>query len=566
MPKKNDAKTVATKHALLNAVQHGGMASEGVVVGKVLGESPEMKKDMKALVADVKAAVSEVNSWPTEKQDAEMKRLKIDIDEGKAPEKEEGELPPLPNATPGKVVMRMAPYPSGPLHIGNARMAILNDEYVRRYKGILFLVYDDTIGSEEKKLIPEGYALVREGLQWLGVKFGKELYKSDRLEIFYKHAEELLKKKLAYVCLCSADELRTNREAATECLHRGQTAAENLKLWKKMMDGGFKEGEAVVRLKTDMKYPNPAFRDRVLLRVSDREHVRVGHKYHVWPMLEFSWAVDDHELGMTHILRGKDLVMEDLMETFIWEKLGWNKPEFLHYGLLRLAEAKLSKSKSRAAIEAGAFAGWEDPRTWSLQSLRRRGIRPEAIRRFVLSMGLSLSDVTVPADIFYAENRKIIDSDARRYFAVFNPVKISIEDVPAKLAKTKDVVVPAHPENKKLGERKIPLNLGAVYVERHDLENLHGRRIGLMNLFSVELGDNVKFSSEEIEMSDQKTQWVSEPNVSITVVMPDGESRSAVAEPDIAKAKVDDVVQLVRFGFCRVDKAGKDMVLYFAHK
>jgi len=566
MPKKNDAKTVATKHALLNAVQHGGAASEGVVVGKVLGENPELKKDMKALVADVKAAVFEVNSWPAEKQDAEMKRMKIDIDEGKKPEKEEGELPPLQNAKPGKVIMRMAPYPSGPLHIGNARMAILNDEYVRRYKGRLFLVYDDTIGSEEKKLIPEGYALVREGLQWLGVKFDEELYKSDRLEIFYKHAEDMLKKKLAYVCLCSADKLRTNRESATECVHRGQTSAENLKLWKKMLDGGFKEGEAVVRLKTDMKYPNPAFRDRVLLRVSDREHVRVGHKYHVWPMLEFSWAVDDHELGMTHILRGKDLVMEDLMETFIWDKLGWKKPEFLHYGLLRLAEAKLSKSKSRAAIETGTFAGWEDPRTWSLQSLRRRGIRPEAIRRFVLKMGLSLSDVTVPADIFYAENRKIIDSDARRYFAVFDPVKISIAGVPAKLAKMKDVVAPAHPDNNKLGERKIPLNLGSVYVERHDLENLHGKRIGLMNLFSVELGDKVKFSGEKIEMSDQKVQWVSDPKVSITVVMPDGDRRSAVAEHDIAKAKVDDVVQLVRFGFCRVDKTGKDMVLYFAHK
>jgi len=566
MPKKNDAKTVATKHALLNAVQHGGKASESVVVGKVLGESPELKKDMKTLVAYVRAAVLEVNSWSTDKQNAEMKRLKINIDEGKAPEKEEGELPPLPNAKPGKIVMRMAPYPSGPLHIGNARMAILNDEYVRRYKGSLLLVYDDTIGSEEKKLIPEGYSLVREGLKWLGVKFDKELYKSDRLEIFYKHAEELLKKNLAYVCLCSADELRANREAATECVHRRQAAAENLKLWKKMLDGGFKEGEAVVRLKTDMKYPNPAFRDRVLLRVSDRDHVRVGHKYHVWPMLEFSWAVDDHELGMTHILRGKDLVMEDLMETFIWEKLGWKKPEFLHYGLLRLTEAKLSKSKSRASIESGAFAGWEDPRTWSLQSLRRRGIRPEAIRIFVLSMGLSLSDVTVPADIFYAENRKIIDADARRYFAVFNPVKISIDGVPAKLAKTKDVVVPAHPDNEKLGKRKIPLNLGAVYVERHDLENLHGKRIGLMNMFSVELGDNVKFSSEKIEMSDPKAHWVSEPNVSIMVVMPDGERRSAIAEPDIAKAKVGDVVQLVRFGFCRVDQTGKDMVLYFAHK
>lgn len=563
MPKKSDAKTIALKHALLNAVQHEGMASEGVVVGKVLGENPALKNDMKALIETIRAAVAEVNAWQAGKQNTEMKKLKIDIDEGKRPEKEEGELPPLQNAKQGKVVMRMAPYPSGPLHIGNARMAILNDEYARRYAGKLLLVYDDTIGSEEKKLIPEGYDLVRDGLNWLGVKFDKEYYKSDRLDIFYKHAEEMLKKKLAYVCTCSAETLRKNRESMVECEHRGQTAAANLKLWKRMMDGGFKEGEAIVRLKTDMKHPNPAFRDRVLLRVSDREHVRVGHKYHVWPMLEFSWAIDDHELGMTHILRGKDLVIEDMMETFIWDKLGWKTPEFLHYGMLKLAEAKLSKSKSRAAIEQGTFAGWDDPRTWSLQSLKRRGIRPEAIRRFVLKMGLSQSDVTVPAEIFYAENRKLIDAGARRYFAVFDHVKISICGAPVKI---KNVKAPAHPDNAKLGERAIPVKHDAIYVERKDMDKFRGRRIGLMNLYSVELGENAKFAGEKIEMDDPKLHWASEPNARVTVVMPDGSSLRAIAEPDIEKAKPDDMVQLVRFGFCRVGKAGKDTVLYFAHK
>jgi glutamyl-tRNA synthetase len=566
MPKKMDAKTLALKHALLNAVQHEGRANEGVVVGKVLGEDSALKKDMKALIEIIKISVSEVNSWPFEKQKTEMKKLKIDIDEGKKPEREEGELPPLPNAEQGKAVMRLAPYPSGPLHIGNARMAILNDEYVKRYRGKLLLVYDDTIGSEEKKLIPEGYKLVRDGLEWLGIKFDKEFYKSDRLKIFYKHAEEMIKKKLAYVCLCSADELRKDRIECIACKHRGQTVAENIKLWEKMLSGELKEGEAVVRLKTDMKYPNPAFRDRVLLRVSDREHVRIGHKYHVWPMLEFSWAIDDHELGMTHILRGKDLVIEDMMETFIWDKLGWKTPEFLHYGMLKLAEAKLSKSRSRAAIEQGTFAGWDDPRTWSLQSLRRRGIRPEAIRRFILKMGMSLSDVTVPAEIFYSENRKIIDAEARRYFAVFDPVKISIEGVPAKIAKTKEITAPAHPDNTKLGERNIPLKRDCVYVERQDFEKLRGRRVGLMNLFSVKLDEAVKFAGEKIEMADPKVHWISEPNVRVSVVMPDGERKEGLAEPDIAKAKVDDVVQLVRFGFCRVDRAGKDTVLYFAHK
>jgi glutamyl-tRNA synthetase len=111
-----------------------------------------------------------------------------------------------------------------------------------------------------------------------------------------------------------------------------------------MLKGHYQEGEAVVRLKTDMQHPNPAFRDRVLLRISERTHPRVGTKYRVWPLLEFSWAIDDHLLGMTHILRGKDLIIEDLMEKDIWQKLGWNAPEFIHYGMLRI---KCSESKKQ---------------------------------------------------------------------------------------------------------------------------------------------------------------------------------------------------------------------------
>ena len=99
--------------------------------------------------------------------------------------------------------------------------------------------------------------------------------------------------------------------------------------WERMLSGEYSEGEAAVRLKTDMKDPDLAFRDRVLLRISERPHPRVGTKYRVWPMLEFSWAVDDHLLGITHVLRGKDLMMEDKMERFMWKLLGWPEPTTL---------------------------------------------------------------------------------------------------------------------------------------------------------------------------------------------------------------------------------------------
>lgn len=548
---------LALEHSIINAFDHNSVANTKAVLGKIIQDVPEVKSNIKETIEIINKVVSNVNSWSTEKLKDEYEKLGIKPEK----KKDDGGLRPLDNAKIGKVVMRMAPYPSGPLHIGNARMVILNDEYVKKYNGKLMLVYDDTIGSKEKGIVPNGYELVKEGIDWLGVKVDKEFYKSDRIEIYYKYAEELMKKNLAYVCLCSADELRSNRKIGKACKHRKQNVDENLTLWKKMLEGEFKEGEAVVRLKTDIKHPNPAFRDRVLMRLSYKKHPRVDNKYHVWPMLELSWAVDDHELGMTHILRGKDLMIEDMMESFIWEKLGWEKAEFIHHGMLRIEESKLSKSQARAAIESGVLKGWDDPRTWSLQSLRRRGIRPESVRNFIKHMGVSLADVNVPAEILYAENRKIVDKEASRYFAVLHPVKISVNNDSVKFSES-----PIHPEFPKRGKRKIPVDCSEIYVEEADYEKHKNKEVGLMNLFSIILNKKAKFKSEDVKMESPKMHWISKDNIKVTIVMPNGEKVKALAEPEIKKAKKDDIIQLVRVGFCRVDVPKKDIVLYFAHK
>ncbi len=549
------------KHALINAIRYGGKADFQAVLGKVLAEKPELRESIKEVVKEVKKIVESVNSLSLEEQKKKAEQIGIEIKKEKI--EEEKELPPLPEAEEGKVVMRLAPFPSGPLHIGNARMVILNDEYVKKYKGKLFLVIDDTIGSEEKFVIPEAYDLIIEGLEWLGVKYDKIFYKSERLEIFYEFGEKLIKAELAYVCECDAETLRKNRREGIECEHRKQSIEENLEKWRNMISGKYREGEAVLRLKTDMKHPNPAFRDRVLARVVEREHPRVGKRYKVWPMLEFSWAVDDLLLGITHILRGKDLIIEDMVEEFIWDKLKIEKkPKFIHYGLLSIKEAKLSKTYARKAIESGEYSGWDDPRTWSLQSLKKRGIQPEALRKFILSMGLSLADVSVPAEILYAENRKIIDPIANRYFAVLNPVKISVENG----KEIREVEAPLHPDFKERGFRKIPFDSRKIWIEKEDFENLEGKEVGLINLFTVKLGKKSEFISEEIRFEDPKIQWVSEPNVKIKIVMPDGSLKEGIAEPALANLSENSLVQLIRIGFARVDKVGKEIVLYFSHK
>jgi glutamyl-tRNA synthetase len=551
----------ARKFALQNAVLHGGKADAKAVLGRMLAEDPDLRTKAREAAVYAEQVVAEVNRSSLDAQRAQLELLAPELLERTAVAAGPRELPALPNAVDGKVVLRLAPYPSGPLHIGNARAFVLNDAYAKRYHGRLLLVFDDTIGSEDKPLLPEAFDQIKEGLDWAGVEYHDVLYKSDRIPLHYEWAEKLLATGEAYVDECDAETLRKNREAKRACKHRTQEVDETIAMWKAMLAGEYGEGEAVVRLKTDMADPNPAFRDRVLFRIAEREHPRVGTRYRVWPMLEFSWAVDDALLGITHILRGKDLVMEDQMETRIWDILEVDRrPEFVHFGILRLKDLELSKSRYRKEIAAGRLTGVDDPRTWSLQSLRRRGIRPAAVREFVLSFGLSLNDIEVPAETLYAENRKMIDKDANRYFFVPDPVAVEIEGLPP----IERVKAPLHPEFPGRGERELPAG-PKVHVAKEDLDRFRGKEVRLKDFCNVVLDHRARFLSME-NRDIPKIQWVMH-GVNVHLALPDGSESRGLGEPLVASLKVDDVVQFERIGFARIDHMSKAEVrAYFAHR
>ncbi|HEV2166409.1 MAG TPA: glutamate--tRNA ligase family protein, partial [Thermoplasmata archaeon] len=322
--------------ALENATRHGGEARPGPILSRILGSEPGLRARSEEVRARIDATLLEVAYLSPEAQRRELAAL--GGEEAAAPRPREastlGVFPDLPGAVDGKVVLRLAPFPSGALHIGNARMLYINDLYRRRYHGRLLLVFDDTVGSQEKRIAPELFDVIRRDLEIAGVGPDEVLYKSDRLPIVYRWAERVIRAGGAYVCVCPSALLQARRARGEACEERAQSIPETLEKWASMLDGGFGVGEAVLRLRTDLADPDPAFRDRVLCRLSDLDHPRVGRKWRVWPMLEFSWAVDDVELGITHVLRGKDLVMEDRMETFLWNLLGIHGPPFLHWGLL----------------------------------------------------------------------------------------------------------------------------------------------------------------------------------------------------------------------------------------
>lgn len=553
--------------ALENAIKFNARASPGAVTGKLLSIKPELKQEIKRINPIIQEKIREVNRLTKIKQEEKFEALKSLI-EARPEQKKHEILPDLKNAKPKGVITRFAPYPSGPLHIGNAKQLVINEYYARKYKGKFFLIFDDTIGSQEKNIEKDAYGLILEGAKYLNIKFDKTFYKSDRLDIYYKYAKELVKKDKAYVCFCDATTLRINREKGLECIHRNQSPKQNLDYLKEMLSNKFKEGESTLRIKTDLKHKNPAFRDRVILRISNREHPRVKKKYHVWPLLDFSWAIDDHLLGITHIIRGKELTIESEMERYIWQIFSWPQIEIIHTGLSQIKGVKISKSKSRQEVKQKIYSGWDDPRTWSLQSLARRGIKPQAIRSFCLSQGLSQAETHVPIENLYAENRKLLEKQSNRYFFVSSPVKIEIKNAPGKILE-----LSLHPNDPKRGKRKLTTTSN-FYITKRDFdlikENKLYRLMECLN-FKKQKKEFVFVSDDYKDFKDKGDKImhylpVDDSLLNAQIVMPDGTRTTGLVEKAAENIKIGEVVQLERFAFARLDSKEKQkLIFYFAH-
>ncbi|MCI4323163.1 MAG: glutamate--tRNA ligase [Thermoplasmata archaeon] len=545
--------------ALENAVQHDGVSRPGPILARLLATDPTLRSRSAELGPMVAEVAGRVSSLERSAQESELAALGGPEPEApRAPGLAVGELPPLPNAEMGKVVLRLAPFPSGALHIGNARMLYLNDEYRRRYKGRLLLVFDDTIGSEEKRVDVELFDVILHDLEIAGTPPDEVFYKSDRIPHFYPWARRVIELGGAYVCICPAEVLRENRRAGRACPERAQDPPTTLDLWEKMLGGTFGPGEAVLRLRTDLADPDPAFRDRVLFRISDVEHPRVGQKYRVWPLLEFSWAVDDIELGPTHVIRGKDLVMEDRMEQHIWKLLGIHGPPFLHWGMLRVKEAAIHKSKAYREVKSGEYDGWADPRTWSIDSLERRGIQPEALRRFTLSFGLSLADIEVPAETLYAENRQIIDPTTPRRAFVADPVRVDVTGYPDD---RRTVELANHPDRTELGKRIVTAG-PSFYLPREEIVRHIGGEIRLKDLANIRLPAEIASEAtivraEFLDLPNRRIpriQWVgAEGAVDVDMLDPEGQHATGIGEAALRDAAPRDILQFERVGFVRVE-------------
>jgi glutamyl-tRNA synthetase len=574
-------KELIRKAALLNAVSHDGKAQAGAMTGKILGERQDLRTKVKELSSIISTIVNEVNSLSIAEQKAIVEK---NWPETQRKEKaEEKRLSPLPNADKyPQIVTRFSPNPDCVLHLGSARAIILSHEYARMYNGKFILRFEDT-DPKVKRPSLIFYDSIRQDLKWLGCKVDEEYIQSDRLPIYYDYTERLIRDGNAYVCECPPEEFKKKTLAKEFCPCRILSAAENLERWNRMLSGGYTEGQAVVRVKTELEHPNPAVRDWPALRVIDTKkypHPRVGSKFIVWPLYNLAAGLDDHLMGVTHIIRGKEHYTNMVRQRYMYEYLGWNYPEAIHYGRLKITGTFLSKSKIIQGVKDGIYAGFDDPRLGTFAALRKRGITPEAIRKMIIDVGIKSNDVTLSWENLYSYNRKILDATSNRYFFVPEPMELKVLRVP----KTFHAKLPLHPDEPERGFREYTVTpkdeekAVSFWVSRRDAEALEPEKVvRLMELFNVKIdsktGNSVTatFSSESYEdvrkIKVQLIQWIPKgEEFPCQVVMPDASVTEGFAESACKKLKPDAIIQFERFGFTRINEVDQKLTAYYAHK
>ncbi|ACB40674.1 glutamate--tRNA ligase [Pyrobaculum neutrophilum] len=557
---------VVLKYALANAVKYGGRADVKAVMAKIMAEVPDLRPRAREVRQLVEAVVAKVNSMQPEEQLRLLReRWPEALEERRVEQRRPGieSLPELPNVR-GGVVVRFAPNPDFVLHLGSARPAILNYAYRMRYGGRFILRFEDTDPRTKRPLVSDevnAYEAIREDLRWLGVRWDEEHIQSRRMEIYYDHARMLLSMGAAYVDLCRPEEWRRLRNAGRACPHRGQSPEEALELWDRMLRGDFGEGEAVVRIKTDLSHPDPSVRDWVAFRVIDTSktpHPLTGDRYVVWPTYNFAVSIDDHLMGVTHVLRAQEHSVNTVKQSYVFKHFGWEQPVTIHFGRLRIEGASLSKSKLKALR-----VRYDDVSLPTLAGLRSRGILPEAIWELILTVGIKPSDTTVALSNLFALNRKRVEPAANRYMFVTEPVKLVFESDRELVAK-----IPLHPSYRERGERVYKLGPGRVevYVSSRDVRP--GAVVRLMELANVEVlevgGGAARGRLHSLELEAARrvgapiVQWVADP-VEVRVVKPVAVGKK-VEEVGLGERALEAVeegayLQFFRYGF--VKKVGR---------
>lgn len=273
-----------------------------------------------------------------------------------------------------KVATRFAPSPTGALHIGGVRTALFNWLFSKNQKGTFHLRIEDTDKERSKE---EYKKQIIKSLKWIGIEHdGEEYIQSQKIEDHIKIANELLQKGNAYKCYCSAEEIEEQKKRARQkklpyIYNRKwrdadeKDAPKDIKpviRFKSKIEGNFKLKDLV---QGDVEIENNTIEDFIILRNDGT------------PTYNLSATVDDHQMGMTHIIRGDDHKINTFKQIQIYQAMRWNVPEFAHIPLIHTIEGKKLSKRDNAS---------------TLDDYKKIGIMPDALRNYLLRLGWSYQD------------------------------------------------------------------------------------------------------------------------------------------------------------------------------
>jgi len=363
---------------------------------------------------------------------------------------------------------RFPPEPNGFLHMGHAKSICLNFGIAQEFGGTCNLRFDDTNPATEDIRYVES---IQRDVQWLGFQWDGLYYASDYFEKLYDIAEMLVQKGKAYVDDQNEEQIRTNRgtvtSAGTPSPWRDRSVEENLDLLRRMKAGEFADGTKVLRAKIDMAHPNMIMRDPLLLRIRHAHHYRRGNDWCIYPLYDFAHGLSDAIEGITRSLC--TLEFKDAREIYDWlvREAGFeNPPTQIEFARLELDYTVLSKRKLLRLVNEGHVNGWDDPRMPTIAGLRRRGVRPEAIRAFAEVIGVARKDARVEYATYEHAVRNDLNMEVPRRLCVLNPLKVVLTNYPE--GQVEQLEAQDYPHDvPKTGSRTIPFSR-ELYVDRDD--------------------------------------------------------------------------------------------------
>ncbi|CCD49911.1 similar to glutamyl-tRNA synthetase [Botrytis cinerea T4] len=503
----------------------------------------------------------------------------------------------LPNTEKG-VVTRFPPEPSGYLHIGHAKAALLNDYFAHElYKGTLLLRFDDTNPSKEKQEFQDS---IIEDLALMGVKPDKKSHTSDYFEELYQYGLRIIKEGNAYADDTDQQTMREQRMDGIASKNRDKSVEDNLAIFEEMKNGTETGKKFCIRAKMSVDNPNKAMRDPVIYRCPNDDpetggplpHHRTGTTWKMYPTYDFACPIVDSLEGVTHALRTTEYNDRNPQYQWFITKLNLTPVHMWEFARMNFVRVFLSKRKLAKMVDAGRVWGWDDPRMPTIRGVRRRGMTIPALRDFILKQGPSRNIVTMDWTNFWASNKKEIDPIAPRHTGVDikDQVKAVVINGPES-PYTEDK--PKHGKNPKVGMKKVTYSKNLI-LDQEDVKLFkEGEEITLMNwgnAFVRKINGSGPITDIELELhlegdvkkTEKKVTWLSsdqnlvpaevyEFDYMITkdkleeddnwedFLTPDSAHKTdQLCDSNVADLKEDDIIQLERKGYFRVDRAAKD--------